>query len=236
MREIESRIETSCRDGGKGYVCAVNANILVHAYKDESYRAIVSSSMMNFCDSTNVWLLSKLFVDKKIDCLPGPHVFANLLSAKRYRSLFVGTTERILLGLRERLAQQFDPAIREMVFYSPPFLPVEEFDYHGIGKRIMEERPDLIWVALGAPKQEMFMHRILPHLDRGIMIGVGAAFNFYSGIGELKRAPEWMRNFHLEWLFRAAQEPRKIVPRQIRTAYYLPRILLSEARDCVFHR
>jgi len=236
MDEVKRRMETFCRDGRSGYVCAVNANILVHAYKNKSYLDIISSSLMNFCDSTNVWLLSKVFLKERIDCIPGPQVFSTIIALRRYRSFFIGTTERVLDGLRDKMASEFDPSVRDMTFYSPPFLPVEEFDYCSIAHRIAEQKPDLIWVALGAPKQEIFMKKLMPHLDRGVMIGVGAAFNFFSGVEELKRAPEWMREIHLEWLFRAAQEPKKIIPRQLRTAYYLPRIALSELRQRLVQR
>lgn len=231
MSEVERRIEAYCADNTVGYICAVNANILVCAYVDRSYRSVVMSSLLNFCDSTNVWLARNMLYKDKISCVPGPNLFANILSLKKHKSFFIGTTDEILHGLRETLSEEFDARIRSMRFYSPPFLPVEEFDYPGIAEIIREEKPDLIWVALGAPKQEVFMNKLVPYLDRGVMIGVGAAFNFYSGIAELTRAPSWMRVMHLEWLFRALQEPQKIVPRQLRVAYYLPQIIIAELFD-----
>ncbi len=228
MSEVERRIEAYCAKKTVGYICAVNANILVCAYNDHSYRDIVLASLLNFCDSTNVWLARNMLYEDKIACVPGPNLFANILALRKYKSFFIGTTDVILGGLRDTLSEEFDPQIKGMRFYSPPFLPVEEFDYHGIAEIIQEEKPDLIWVALGAPKQEVFMNRLAPYLNRGVMIGVGAAFNFHSGIVELTRAPLWMRKMHIEWMFRALQEPKKIVPRQLRVAYYLPQIVVAE--------
>lgn len=84
-----------------------------------------------------------------------------------------------------------------MTFYELPFLRVEEFDYPAIAKMIEDDGADIIWVALGAPKQEQFMARLNPYLKRGVQIAVGAAFKFYSGTGE-KYAPLWIRKHHLE--------------------------------------
>jgi len=228
LSEVERRIEAYCAEKTVGYICAVNANILVCAYNDPSYRDVVLASLLNFCDSTNVWLASNMLYDKKIARVPGPDLFASTLALRKYKSFFLGATDTILDGLRDTLSEKFDPNIRGMRFYSPPFLPVEQFDYPGIAKIIQEEEPDLIWVALGAPKQEAFMSSLAPYLERGVMIGVGAAFNFYSGMPQFARAPLWVRRIHLEWMFRALQEPKKIVPRQLRVAYYLPQIAVAE--------
>ena len=64
---------------------------------------------------------------------------------------------------------------------------------------------DIIWVALGAPKQEIFMNRLKPHLKKGVAIAIGAAFNFYSGMADApQRCPEWMRKCHLEFVHRSS--------------------------------
>ena len=114
------------------------------------------------------------------------------------------------------------------MFYSPPYLDVEDFNYKEIGNLINSTFADIIWVGLGAPKQEIFTHRLLPHLNKGVVIAVGAAFNFFSGIDEYKRAPIIMRKYHLEWLFRSFQEPRKIIKRQLMCLIYLPIIIFQE--------
>jgi N-acetylglucosaminyldiphosphoundecaprenol N-acetyl-beta-D-mannosaminyltransferase len=119
-------------------------------------------------------------------------------------------------------------AVDRRCFYSPPYLAAEEFDYQAISALINDQNPDIIWVGLGAPKQEIFVRNILSYLDRGLLISVGAAFNFYSGIRSLKRPPLLFRRLKLEWLYRAFQEPTRIMPRQIRCAYYLPQILFKE--------
>ena len=86
---------------------------------------------------------------------------------------------------------------------------------------------DIIWVALGAPKQEIFMSKLKPFLKRGVMIAVGAAFKFYSGLEE-KRAPEWMVKHHLEFVYRIFSEPKKQLKRCSWIIITLPGLLLGE--------
>lgn len=142
------------------------------------------------------------------------------------RAILWGSPE-ISASLFKSLSEKYSN-IKKRDFYSPPFLDVNDFNYKEIADRINKAEPEIIWVGLGAPKQEIFMHKLLPYIDSGIMIGVGAAFNFYSGNKSLKRAPGFFRKYNLEWLYRALQEPKRIIPRQIRSAYYLPQIFFSD--------
>ena len=88
---------------------------------------------------------------------------------------------------------------------------------------------DIVWVALGAPKQEIFMARLKPHLGHGVMIAVGAAFKFFSGQGE-RRAPQWMLRHHLEFAYRIYSQPRKQLRRCGLIVATLPSLLFHEWR------
>jgi N-acetylglucosaminyldiphosphoundecaprenol N-acetyl-beta-D-mannosaminyltransferase len=114
---------------------------------------------------------------------------------------------------------------------SLPFLPVENFDYAGIARDINAQSPDLIWVSLGAPKQEIFMHHLLPHLHKGVMVGIGAVFNFQSGISALKRAPRIIRKMKLEWLYRLIREPKKQWKKSKSFLKALPALLIAEMKN-----
>lgn len=74
----------------------------------------------------------------------------------------------------------------------------------------------------------MFMNRLQPYLNRGIMFGFGAIFNFNAGVGNVKRAPQWMLKLRLEWLYRAFNEPQKNVPRYANFLKILPRLIKEE--------
>ena len=133
----------------------------------------------------------------------------------------------MLVGLKENLTK-IDPNIQNMHFETLPFRNDDEFDYQAIADMINEDSPDIIWVSLGAPKQELFMSKLQPFLKRGVMFGFGAIFNFNAGIGCVKRAPKWMLALRLEWLHRALEDPKKNVPRYWNFIKTLPRLIKEE--------
>ena len=98
--------------------------------------------------------------------------------------------------------------------YSPPFRPLTKEEDEKVIRQISESKPDFIWVALGAPKQEKWMYNHMNKVN-GVMLGVGAAFDFEAGT--VKRAPLWMQELCLEWFYRILQDPMRLIPRYFRT-------------------
>lgn len=212
----------------KGYCCVINANILVECYRNNNYFHIVKDSVFSICDGINVRRIYNITQKAKIKLYPGPNMFNDLVfKNNNYNHFFLGGKEDVLHALKRNIISKKN-RVNENSFYSPPFLPVEKFNYEEIAKKINLLSPDIIWIGLGAPKQEKFMHNLLPFLDRGLMIGVGAAFNFYSGVKKYKRAPLFMQRLHLEWMYRAFQEPDRIIKRQLKNLCFLPVILANE--------
>ena len=122
---------------------------------------------------------------------------------------------------------KIDGRIANMTFYELPFCSVDQFDYPEIAGKVNADGADIIWVALGAPKQEIFMSKLKPYLHKGVMIAVGAAFKFYSGLDE-RRAPEWMVKHHLEFVYRIFSEPKKQLKRCSWIIITLPGLLFGE--------
>ena len=125
------------------------------------------------------------------------------------------------------LDEQLNPDVKDMKFVELPFRDVEDFDYPSIAKMIEEDGAKIIWVALGAPKQEKFMNKLLPYLKSGVMIAVGAAFKFYSGTDE-KRCPKWIQKHHLEFVYRICQDPKKQLKRCFWIVATLPKLYYEE--------
>ena len=100
--------------------------------------------------------------------------------------------------------------------YSPPSRPLTEEEDEAVVKQINDTKPDFIWIGLGAPKQEKWMaaHAGMLH---GVMLGVGAGFDFHAGT--VRRAPGWMQELCLEWLFRLMQDPKRLIPRYMDTNF-----------------
>lgn len=138
----------------------------------------------------------------------------------------MGTSQNTLNGLKNNLLKE-NPDVANMQFIELPYKAVDDFDYEDIAKLIKVDNADIIWIALGAPKQEIFMSRLKPFLKHGVMIAVGAAFKFYSGLEE-KRAPQWMIKLHMEFLFRIACDPKKQLKRCGWIVVTLPGLLYAE--------
>ena len=212
------------------YICVADGNILQMVHKDLAYREIVNGSLFSICDSSWVPVFLKRLYGVEYQQYCGSQIFEDLTGRKQYRQFFIGTSEKILSGLRTELLKK-DPSVGDMTFFAPPFCKVEEFDYQAIAEMINKDNPDIIWVALGAPKQENFMHRLQPHLRRGVMIGVGAVFNFYCGLEHApQRAPQWMIDHHLEFVYRVFSEPKKQLQRCHQIIVTLPKVYREERK------
>jgi len=215
------------------YICVADGNILQMVHKDLEYRKIVNASLFSICDSSWVPVFLKRLYGVEYQQYCGSQIFEDLTGKKQYRQFFIGTSEQILEGLKHELSKK-DPSVCGMTFFAPPFCKVEEFDYPSIAEMINKDNPDIIWVALGAPKQENFMHRLQPHLKKGVMIGVGAVFNFYCGLENApQRAPQWMIDHHLEFVYRVFSEPKKQLQRCRQIVATLPKIYREEKKKKV---
>ncbi len=225
--EIKSFI-SSCQTG---YICLVNANIVSQCETDQSYKKVIGSSIFNVCDGSVIAKLFNKIKKRNISSYPGPDLFIEHVKLKNFKHAFIGSSDDVLESLKNRLAV-LNPDIEESLFYSPPFVSnVNDFNYSKIASLINKYKPDIIWVSLGAPKQEFFMNKIQDHVDGGIMIGVGAAFLFSSGYGNNIRAPKWMLDRNLECLFRLATEPVKTSKRLINEIIWLTKLLIIELKQ-----
>jgi N-acetylglucosaminyldiphosphoundecaprenol N-acetyl-beta-D-mannosaminyltransferase len=124
-----------------------------------------------------------------------------------------------------------NPGMRIVGGYSPPFRPLTEAEEEEIARQINAARPDVLWVGIGVPKQEKWMARMRDRLDVPVMCGVGAAFDFLAG--RISQAPEWMQRRGLEWSYRIAQEPRRLLPRYVS---HNPRFLAAATRQIISER
>lgn len=225
-REVGRRIDEQLSKNESDYICVADGVILNNANRKPDYLKIVNGGMIAICDSGYVPLYIKWLYGKRYPQYCGSQIFKDLVSSQKYRMFFMGTNQRTLDGLRENL-KAMNPKVENMSFYELPFKAVDEFDYPAIAKMVNEDGADIIWVALGAPKQEIFMSKLKPYLKRGVMIAVGAAFKFYSGQDE-KRAPKWMLDAHLEFVYRIFCDPKKQLKRCGWIVVTLPKLLYQE--------
>lgn len=213
-----------------GYICVADGNILTMVNKNIKYRKVIDGSMFSICDSSWVPVFIRQIYGHHREQYCGSDIFIDIVRAGKHRMIFLGTKQKTLDALQQNLAKE-NPEIAGMTFKELPFCAVEEFDYKDIAETIEKDGADIIWVALGAPKQEIFMSRLKPHLKKGVMIAVGAAFNFYSGLADApKRCPKWMHKMHLEFVHRIFMEPKKQIKRCWHIVVTLPRIMRKERK------
>lgn len=227
-KAVHNSINTRLQSPGSDYICVADGVILNIANRNSEYLSVVNGGMFSICDSSYVPLYIKWIYGTEYSQYCGSEIFLDIVSGKKYRMIFLGTQQPILDGLKENL-KKYNPDVEDMQFVELPFRNVEDFDYPAIARMIEDDGADIVWVALGAPKQEYFMSKLKPHLRHGVMIAVGAAFKFFSGV-DTSRAPEWMVRHHLEFVHRLAKEPQKQFRRCFNIIRTLPGLLYKEWR------
>lgn len=218
---------------GADYICVADGVILNNANRNNKYLEVVNGGMFSICDSSYVPLYIKWIYGTRYEQYCGSEIFMDIVKSRKYRMIFLGTQQPILDGLKNNL-MDINPDVDDMKFVELPFRDVAEFDYPVIADMIKDDGADIIWIALGAPKQEYFMSMLKPHLSHGVMIAVGAAFKFFSGV-DSNRAPEWMIRNHLEFVHRLSQEPKKQFRRCFDIVRTLPGLLFQEWRRSKRH-
>lgn len=194
------------------YICVSNVHTTVTSFENSDYCAIQNGGLMAILDGGPLSTVGQKRGHKNMERTTGPSLMGEIfeISAKKgYRHYFYGSKEETLELLYQKLTGNY-PGIQIAGMYSPPFRPMTEEEDKAIIERINETKPDFVWVGLGAPKQEKWMAAHQGKID-GLMLGVGAGFDYYAE--NIKRAPMWMQKHNLEWVYRLAQDPKRLFKR-----------------------
>ncbi|WMC91726.1 WecB/TagA/CpsF family glycosyltransferase [Kineothrix sp. MB12-C1] len=216
MRSVVGYLTENLEQLRGKYVCVSNVHTTVLSYNDESYLKIQNESALAIPDGKPLSLICKVRGYKNAQRVAGPDLMPEILrlsEEKGYRHYFYGSTEETLRTLESNLKKRY-PRLNIVGTYSPPFRNLSPEEDEGIVEKIKEMKPDFVWVGLGAPKQERWMYAHRGKID-AVMLGVGAAFDFHAGT--TKRAPKWVQEFYLEWLYRLIQDPRRLFKRYVRS-------------------
>lgn len=156
-----------------------------------------------------VWAL-KIGGDEEATRVTGIDVMSESLARGvelEKRHFFYGSTPQVLDAMIRKVQEDY-PGVRVAGAISPPFREISEEEQQGYFDDIKSSGADVVWVGLGMPKQELWMHGATKELPSLSLVGVGAAFDWYAGTAP--RAPRWMQNTGLEWLYRLIHEPRRL--------------------------
>ncbi|MFC1655338.1 WecB/TagA/CpsF family glycosyltransferase [Patescibacteria group bacterium] len=216
--------------GKKGYLCTPNPEMLLEAERNHDFKKVLNHSLLNIPDGIGI-LWAATHIARKSSKLKAfftlpliafmPSMFKKILrervtgsdlmkkiareAARANKSIFLlGAAEGIAEETAEKLKKTYTGLQIAGTYAGSPTPDEEEFIINGIN----DASPDILFVAYGAPRQEMWISRNLKYLNSvKIAIGIGGAFDFIAG--KRKRAPKWMQKLGLEWLFRLIQEPSR---------------------------
>ena len=198
------------------YVVLANVHVVTTASRETEFGAVVAVADMATPDGAPVaWMVGKLgkTVQERVS---GPDLTWALLGrceAEQLPVYFFGSSRETLAKLANRISAAF-PALVVAGFEAPPFRPMTEQEDTEAVDRINGSGAGLVFVGLGCPKQEHWMHAHRGQIN-AVLLGVGAAFDFHAGT--ISRAPAWMRKYGLEWLHRLWSEPRRLWKRYLVT-------------------
>lgn len=214
---------------GSHFIAVTGMHGIMEAQRDPAFKRILNAADLLVPDGMPlVWLARwrGLPLQRRVY---GPELMSSFCEqtvTSGYRHFLYGgepvVTERLANSLGERF-----PGLLIAGTYSPPFRPLTEAEENEIVERLNASAVDVLWVGLGTPRQERWMHIHRDRLQVPVIVGVGAAFDFHAGVK--KQAPEWMRENGLEWLFRLLQEPRRLWRRYlVYGAEFIFRMILEQ--------
>lgn len=192
------------------YIVISNTNDVVISKHDAKVRDAVNSSNLSVPDGISLVLLGRLYGYPLKRRVYGPDLMFEFLKhaqSKGYSHFFYGATKDTLDRLVCNLKKEF-PDLKVKGSYAPPFRKLNEKEDNEVIQRINDAFPDVLWVGLGCPKQQIWMYEHKDKLRVPVMVGVGAAFDFFAGTKP--QAPKWLRDNGLEWLFRLITEPKRL--------------------------
>ena len=224
-KNIFETILSRLKNKKPGYVCVVDVNVVAIANKEQSYLKIINDSLINTCDGSSIAFLATIIKNKKHESYNGPSLFEYFIENNNYTHTIVGGEKNDYEKVLRKLNTKHKDA--SMIKYIElPFESVENFDYAQIAKKLNKNNSDFIWICLGAPKQEIFMSKIIGLLENGVMFGIGAAVKFYHG--ELNLPNYNFFGLKFIWIMRIVQEPRKIIKRHLSYLMMLPKLIINE--------
>lgn len=200
-------------------VCICNAHSVVTSRQDSEFQRVVVNADMATPDGAPVaWLMRRLGVACQ-ERINGPDLMWKycemaMSAGDDYPSIYLyGGAPTTLELLQKRLLQDF-PKLKIAGSYSPPFRQLTSDEDEEVVRKINESGAGVVWVSLGCPKQEKWMHAHKGKIS-AVMVGVGAAFDYHAET--IQRAPLWMQKRGLEWLHRLASEPTRLWRRYLVT-------------------
>lgn len=214
MAETLNEIDKLIQKKNCSYVVTPNVDHIVRLEKDVELQKVYKNASLILTDGKPLIWISKWYKTPIKEKISGSDLFpkvCELAANKNYTMYLLGAAEGVADTAAKNLMKKY-PGLNVVGTYSPPFgFEKYEQEMNKIKTQIQEVHPDILIVGLGCPKQEKFMYYHCKELGVPISFGLGASIDFEAG--NIKRAPKWMSNNGLEWLYRFSKEPKRLFKR-----------------------
>lgn len=214
MSETLNEIDKLIQKKICSYVVTPNVDHIVRLEKDEELQKVYKNASLILTDGKPLIWISKWYNTPIKEKISGSDLFprvCQLAANKNYTMYLLGAAEGVADTAARNLMKKY-PGLNIVGTYSPPFgFEKNEQEMNKIKAQIQDVHPDILIVGLGCPKQEKFMYYHCKELGVPISFGLGASIDFEAG--NIKRAPKWMSNHGLEWLYRFSKEPKRLFKR-----------------------
>jgi N-acetylglucosaminyldiphosphoundecaprenol N-acetyl-beta-D-mannosaminyltransferase len=208
-------------------VTFTNVHMLTEGYRSPTFHMIHGKMDLNCPDGMPLVWLGRLH-GKQVTRVCGPEFMLAFCANAAHGSLrhfFYGGKDGIAERLIDKLKIQ-NPLLQVAGYYAPPFRAISSEEDTLIVNQINDSGADIVWVSLGCPKQEIWIHEHRDKLHAPVLIAVGLAFDIIAG--EKTRAPKFLRDVGLEWLYRLMQEPARLGNRYLKSnSLFLYMLFLS---------
>lgn len=200
---------------GSNFICIAAVSSIMEFFHNKKLQKSVNNSLITTPDGMPLVWLSKLKLKRKVERIYGPNLMlkvCKLAQKRKYKLFFIGGSKNQSNHLKKKLIYRF-PKLVIVGMEETPIRPIPKKQNIKIIKNIKKTKPDIIFVGLGCPSQEQWIIENYNKFNKGIFIGVGAAFDFISG--KVKQAPAWVQNIGFEWLYRFMQDPKRLWKRYL---------------------
>jgi exopolysaccharide biosynthesis WecB/TagA/CpsF family protein/anti-anti-sigma factor len=217
------------------YIATANLDFAAQASRDVELQQILLDAHLVLCDGTPLIWASRWLQAPLRERVAGSDLTPRLVenaAHRGYRLFFLGSDAAVLQEAKTRLEARY-PGVQICGLYAPPYASLLDLDNVEIASLVRAARPDILLVALGAPKQEKWIYMHYRNLGVPCSIGVGASLDFIAG--KVTRAPRWTHGLGLEWAYRLWQEPRRLFGRYLFDATFLVRALYRQKRALQAH-
>jgi len=210
------------------YVCVTGVHGIMEGLRDPAIQSIHNRADAVVPDGMPLSWLGWWYGHREMDRVYGPDLMLAMMklsAEKGYTNYFYGGKAGVAEELGCRMAERF-PGLTVVGTYAPPFGPLSPPEEASFLKEINALKPDLLWIGMSTPKQEIQMAAFSGKVETKVMLGVGAAFDFHTG--RVCQAPRWIQRAGCEWLFRLCREPRRLANRYLRNnPLFLMHILMQ---------